>query len=113
MVLHSGPGIIGRLLTYETFAMKLKETYTDHVDWYLYNLSVSRKAQGKGIATKLLRPMLDFCDNENMVCYLETNKESNVSLYQHYGFDLMREELIPTTPVTHYSMVRHPKGEEK
>ena len=43
--------------------------------------------------------------------YLETNKESNVGLYRHYGFDLMKEELIPGTPVTHYSMVRHPKGE--
>ena len=54
LVLHSGPSIIGRLLTYENFAMKLKETYTDHVDWYLYNLSVSHKAQGRGIASKLL-----------------------------------------------------------
>ena len=30
-------------------------------------------------------------------------------LYRHYGFDLMKEELIPKTPVTHYSMVRKPK----
>jgi hypothetical protein len=43
-----------------------------------------------------------------MVAYLETNKESNVSLYRHYGFDLMREEMIPKTPVTHYAMVRKP-----
>jgi hypothetical protein len=43
-----------------------------------------------------------------MVAYLETNKEANVSLYQHYGFSLMREELIPDSPVTHYAMVRQP-----
>jgi hypothetical protein len=29
-------------------------------------------------------------------------------LYKHYGFDLMKEELIPKTPVTHYAMVRKP-----
>jgi hypothetical protein len=46
-----------------------------------------------------------------MVAYLETNKEANVPLYEHYGFDLMKEELIPKSPVTHYAMVRHPKGE--
>ena len=57
LILHAGPSIIGKLLTYENLAMKLKETYTNHVDWYLYNLSVSRKAQGKGIASKLMRPM--------------------------------------------------------
>ena len=108
LILHSGPGIIGRLLTYETYAMNLKKQYTDNYDWYLYNLSIKQSAQGKGIASKLMRPMLEFCDAEKMVAYLETNKESNVGLYRHYGFDLMREELIPKTPVTHYSMVRHP-----
>ena len=111
LIVHSGLGIIGRLLTYETYAMNLKKEFTDHYDWYLYNLSIKKEAQGKGIASKLMRPMLGFCDDEKMVAYLETNKAANVGLYQHYGFDLMKEEIIPQTPVTHYAMVRHPKGE--
>ena len=109
LIFHSGLGIIGRLLTYETYAMNLKKEYTDNYDWYLYNLSIKKDAQGKGIASKLLRPMLEFCDNEKMVAYLETNKESNVSLYKHYGFELKKEELIPKTTVTHYAMVRFPQ----
>ena len=56
-----------------------------------------------------MRPMLQFCDDEKMIAYLETNKASNVSLYKHYGFDLMLEEAIPKSPVTHYAMVRTPK----
>ena len=108
LILHSGLGIIGRLLTYETYAMNLKKEFTDNYDWYLYNLSIKKDAQGKGIASKLMRPMLEFCDDEGMRAYLETNKEANVSLYRHYGFDLMKEELIPKTPVTHYAMVRQP-----
>ena len=108
LILHSGPGIIGRLLTYETYAMNLKKKFTDHYDWYLYNLSIKTDAQGKGIASKLIRPMLGFLDEEKMVSYLETNKASNVGLYQHYGFDLMKEEQIPKTPVIHYAMVRDP-----
>ena len=109
LIFHSGFGIIGRLLKYETYAMNLKKEFTDNYDWYLYNLSIKKEAQGKGIASKLMRPMLEFCDKERMVAYLETNKALNVGLYQHYGFDLMKEELIPTTDVTHYSMVRYPK----
>lgn len=111
LIFHSGLGIIGRLLTYENYAMNLKKAFTDNYDWYLYNLSIRKDAQGKGIASKLMRPMLGFCDDEKMVAYLETNKESNVGLYRHYGFDLMKEEVIPQTTVTHYAMVRHPKGE--
>jgi ribosomal protein S18 acetylase RimI-like enzyme len=112
LILHSGLGIIGRLLTYETYAMNLKKEFTDNYDWYLYNLSIKKDAQGKGLASKLMRPMLKFCDDERMVAYLETNKSVNVGIYQHYGFNLMKEELIPKTPVTHYAMVRYPKGEE-
>ncbi|MEE1503066.1 MAG: GNAT family N-acetyltransferase [Acutalibacteraceae bacterium] len=108
LILHSGPGIIGRLLTYEIYAMNLKKEFTDNYDWYLYNLSIRKDAQGKGIASKLMRPMLQFCDDERMVVYLETNKESNVGLYQHYGFELMKEEQIPKSTVTHYAMVRNP-----
>ena len=111
LICHSGLGIIGRLLTYENYAMNLKKEFTDNYDWYLYNLSIKKDAQGKGIASKLMRPMLGFCDDEKMVAYLETNKESNVGLYKHYGFDLKKEELIPTSPVMHYAMVRYPKGE--
>jgi ribosomal protein S18 acetylase RimI-like enzyme len=108
LILHSGFGIIGRLLTYENYAMNLKKEFTDNYDWYLYNLSIKKDAQGKGLATKLLRPMLNFCDDEKMVAYLETNKQQNVSLYNHYGFELKKQEVIPKTNVTHYAMVRNP-----
>ena len=109
LIFHSGLGIIGRLLAYENYAMNLKKEFTDNYDWYLYNLSIKKDAQGKGIASKLMKPMLNFCDNEKMVAYLETNKESNVSLYKHYGFDLKKQEVIPKSPVTHYAMVRYPQ----
>lgn len=111
LIFHSGFSIIRRLLTYETYAMNLKKEFTGNVDWYLYNLSVKKSAQGRGIAGKLLRPMLEFCDDENIVTYLETNKEVNVSLYEHFGFELMKEEMIPHSSVVHYAMVRSPRIE--
>ena len=113
LFLHAGLGLVGRLLTYEKYAMNLKKEFTDNYDWYLYNLSIKKEAQGKGIASKLLRPMLTFCDNEKMFVYLETHKEKNISLYNHYGFELKREEAIPKTNVIHYAMVRKPNDENK
>ena len=108
LVLHSGLGIIRKLLVFESFAMKLKKKYTGHIDWYLYNLSIRQSAQGKGIASKLMYPMLRFCDDEKMIVYLETNKESNVPMYHHYGFELQETKMIPGSSVEHYSMVRNP-----
>ena len=112
LFLHTGFGLVGRLLTYENYAMNLKKEFTDHYDWYLFNLSIKKDAQGKGIASKLMRPMLQFCDDERMVAYLETNKEENVGLYRHYGFELKKQEQIPKSTVTHYAMVRKPNGME-
>ena len=108
LICHSGLGIMKRLITYDDYAMGLKKRFTDNYDWYLFNLSVKKDAQGKGIASKLMRPMLQFCDDEQMVAFLETNKEVNVGLYKHYGFNLMSSELIPTSNVMHYAMVRKP-----
>ena len=110
LIFHSGLRIVGRLLTFENYAMNLKKELTGHNDWYLYNLSIKMDAQGKGIASKLMHPMLQFCDDEKMVAYLETNKDTNVGLYQHYGFDLMKEENVPKTSVKHYAMVRQPQN---
>lgn len=108
LLFTSGPGVIYRLQTYENMAMKAKKQVTENKDWYLYNLSVRQAAQGKGIASKLLRPMLELCDKEGAVAYLETNKESNVGLYCHYGFELKQTLTLPKSNVMHYSMARTP-----
>ena len=49
---------------------------------------------------------------ENMVCYLQTNKEKNVSLYQHYGFQLAEQTPVPKSNVMHYAMTRRPRPAE-
>lgn len=108
LIFHCGFKIIDRLQSYEKFAMDLKSRSTNNYDWYLYNLSIMTSSQGKGIASKLLRPMLNFCDNEQMICYLETNKETNVSIYNHYGFELFEKFEIPNSNVNHYGMIRKP-----
>lgn len=108
LILNSGLGIIEKLLKYENYAMGLKKKYTNHNDWYLYNLSVSKNSQNKGIASKLLYPMLEFCDSNKQICYLETNKDTNVPLYEHFGFELLEEGLIPDTDLKHYAMIKRP-----
>ena len=47
LILHSGFVIIGRLLTYEKYAMNLKKQFTNNYDWYLYNLSIKKEARMK------------------------------------------------------------------
>ena len=54
--------------------------------YYLELLGVDEKFQGMGFASKLLKPVLAHADQSRRVCYLETQNEKNVVLYQHFGF---------------------------
>jgi ribosomal protein S18 acetylase RimI-like enzyme len=62
--------------------------------------------QGKGYASRLLKPMLARIDRENMPCYLDTEEEKNVSIYQHFGFKVLEEVKIPSTDIILRAMLR-------
>ncbi len=50
--------------------------------------------------------MLARIDEENLPCYLTTSDENNVSLYQHYGFEVIEKGVIPDTEVSVWAMLR-------
>lgn len=100
--------ILLRLLNYENYAMQMKGRHAHNDCWYLYTLTVAPENQHKGLATSILQPMLDFLDATRQSCYLETHKDTNVALYEHYGFKLTETGMIPGTSVAHYAMLRSP-----
>lgn len=77
--------------------------------WYLAVLAVDPQHQGKGYATKLLNEMLSHIDEEGLPCYLETDGERNVSMYQHFDFEVVDEFVVPGTKDKVVAMLREPK----
>ena len=57
--------------------------------YYLELLGVDEQFQGMGYASKLVKPVLAHADQSRRCCYLETQNEKNVALYQHYGFEVV------------------------
>ena len=53
-----------------------------------------------------------FLSKQNSVCYLETNKDTNVPIYEHFGFKLMEKGFIPETDVMHFAMVKQPENNQ-
>lgn len=80
--------------------------YADFSHWYLYPIGVDPVYQGKGYASELLRAKLAEIDKQNIPCYLETNKEKNVSLYQHFGFEIVEKGIFDKTNVPYWHMLR-------
>ncbi len=80
--------------------------YANFPHWYLYPIGVDPVYQGKGYASLLLRAKFAKIDKINVPCYLETNTEKNVSIYQHFGFEIAEEGIIPETDVPYWAMLR-------
>jgi ribosomal protein S18 acetylase RimI-like enzyme len=77
--------------------------------YYLSTLGVDPVHQGKGLASKLIRPMLTRCNQEGIAIYLETATEKDVQLYLHYGFEVKKEFRIGRSDFFMKSMVYSPR----
>jgi ribosomal protein S18 acetylase RimI-like enzyme len=73
---------------------------------YLQILGVDPDYQGQGYASRLLKPMLTRADREGLPCFLDTEVEKNVKLYEHFGFKVEGEGLVPGSNVHSWAMVR-------
>ena len=76
--------------------------------WYLSVLGVDPVAQGKGLGTQLLGPVLDRADAEGVPAYLETQKEENLAFYIRHGFEETDRITVPGSPPV-WTMWRHPR----
>jgi GNAT superfamily N-acetyltransferase len=76
--------------------------------WYLAILGTEPEAQGRGIGSALLEPVLDDCDRNEVPAYLESSKESNLDFYGRHGFRVTRELTLPEGP-TIWPMWREPR----
>lgn len=77
----------------------------DH--FYLAAIGVSPAAQGAGLGSALLAPVLEICDRDGVPAYLEASKFENVDYYARHGFRQTGEIRLPRGPVV-YPMWRDP-----
>jgi GNAT superfamily N-acetyltransferase len=66
--------------------------------WYLALLATDPSAQGRGLGSALLAPVLEECDREGVLAYCETQKFENVAWYARSGFTVSGEVRLPGTP---------------
>lgn len=99
----------GRFFTFGEQLEGLHARDVKQPHWYLWLLAVDPPCQGKGLGGALLRPRLQAADRDRLPCYLETAKESNVSLYQRFGFAVLREQRLGRDGPRFWTMLRAPR----
>lgn len=78
----------------------------DHL--YLVIIGIAPKHQGKGLGGKLMQALLEVSEKSGLPVYLETETEDNVSLYQHYGFEVIKKTTLPLIDLPMWEMLREP-----
>jgi ribosomal protein S18 acetylase RimI-like enzyme len=68
---------------------RLQRRIASDSHYYLNTLAVSPESQGRGLASKLVKPFLEKAAEEAVAVYVETMAFRNVGLYEHLGFQLV------------------------
>ncbi len=77
---------------------------------YLVMIGIAPQHQGKGLGGKLMQALLAESERSGLPIYLETETEENVSLYQHYGFEVINKVNLPLIDLPMWEMLREPAG---
>lgn len=101
-----GPEVFKRLLELGQATDALRRRIVEGPHWYLKYLAVVPEERGKGFARRLLAPMLEACDVQESPCFLFTQNERNVGLYQHFGFEVAAELPFEAFGIIMYGMLR-------
>lgn len=77
--------------------------------WYLSVLGTSPDQQSKGLGSRVLAPMLERCDRNGVLAYLESTNPANVGFYRRHGFEPIDEfYLADGVLITPMSREPHP-----
>ena len=76
--------------------------------WHLPLVGVDPAHQRKGIGAALLTPVLNACDRQKVLAYLEATSPLNVPLYERHGFEALGSIQVADAPPV-VPMLRKPK----
>jgi len=95
-----------RMNAYGRFVDNLHRKLVPYPHWYLQIIGVDPECRGQGFSSRLVRPVMERVDQEQMPCFLETNTEKNVAICSRFGFYVISKDKMPGTDVTSFAMLR-------
>ena len=67
---------------------QMEKRHPTEPHWYLAILGIDPAFQGRGLGPRLLAPVLDRCDADGLLCWLESANPKNHGFYRRLGFEV-------------------------
>jgi len=90
-------GVGGGLKVMSTMDV-IEKRHPHEPHWYLQAIGTDTAKQGKGFGGVVIRRGLAKADAAGMPAYLESSKETNIPIYQSFGFAVTGEIKLPDGP---------------
>jgi len=108
-----GAGLARKLpLIFRQIDVDRKEHMRGRSFVYLQVIGVAPIHQGQGYGGTLLRALIEKSERTGLPLYLETETEDNVSMYERFGFQVVKEIVLPIINLPMWEMTRKVQGNE-
>jgi ribosomal protein S18 acetylase RimI-like enzyme len=97
LVTAKGPLLAGpaRALRFARLDHEMRRWHPHYRHFYLWFLGVDPSRQGRGLGSALLHSLSNKAASQELPCYLETDKQSSVRLYERHGYVVEAERVLP------------------
>lgn len=98
-----GLRLIFKFIHYESFVMNLRKKLTSFNDWYL--CFFAKNSDDMELTKKMIKPIVDYCWDNEIVCYVEAASAKKADDYKQLGFQIKDYVFLPESEVTHYVLM--------
>jgi ribosomal protein S18 acetylase RimI-like enzyme len=104
-----GKTVMDRLMSFSQAIDNLHKKHAPYRHYYLFFIGVDPAYQKKRVASRLITPLIGWLDMQKLPCYLNTQNEKNIGLYEHFGFRVIEQLVLPDSGIVHTAMLRNPQ----
>jgi ribosomal protein S18 acetylase RimI-like enzyme len=102
---------LGRAHRFVLIDGEMQRRHLHDPHWFLWVLGVEPERQGQGLGSRLLRSLNAKADAEKVPCYLETDRQTSVRIYQNHGFEVTSEAVLRGADTNMWFMQRAPAAQ--
>jgi len=105
-LLQIGFSSLKKMIHFQINAISIRKRLVKDPYWYLQLIAVAPEHQGRGFASRLLKPILHQAEKEKTPVFLETHNPQNIPIYKNFGFQVVDSIKMESANFYHYCLIK-------